>query len=827
MLNTDLALVTESWLNENSFEGHLKWQDFSFFSRNRQNKKGGGVCLWCKNKFKPNLINHRDHKNLSDLVDILPISFCTDSSTIALILLYIPPSLNNNSDIEILLCDWIDMNIKVNQYDDLIICGDVNRTNLDILQGEYNLCNVIRSATRGNAVLDKVYFSQNLINLYTNILILDPIASSDHSAILISTNGPSKHVKKAEVKSNYYYDFRQADLTFIHYHSDILFNDSPCDNINQLSSSFYKSIYDILGTIPCKLIRRTHKDKPWISDKIKGLINDRWKAYRSKNYSKYVYLKDKVKKEIVSAKENWLTQKRQKDSNMWNVVRFVEGKHPTSKMYSEDQLDEITAIAKTLYYNKEENSITENTALHANKKVHTSSIYQFCINALTSLDVKKSVGIDNVPNKFYKTFLPYIIEPLSHFISQILSTCSFPDNLKQAYIIPIPKKTSSDTKNFRPISILNTLARLVEKVLFLYYEDTIYQSYGENQFGFRSGSSTTIALIYIFQCIKSIMEQSSTSGCLLIAIDLSKAFDNINHSTLIHKLRAYTHSSYASLISSYLSNRSAKIKIGENCSDPISINKGVPQGSCLGPALFCTYISDLKPALSSNVLVKYADDLTLIMPITGNIENDIDIEMKNIVEWCDRNDMKINLSKTQALPIIKQNKSFSTTKIQCTNEICLLGFTFDDKQSFNSHFHKAVSKASKNIYLIKQLKNIIPAKDLNSIFSAKIKSVVEYGLPAIPHISSSSLYLINRLYKRCNNLIFGNSSSINQTEDKRKHQAFKLFKQIITDPTHILHSFLPTRSKTGRFILPAIPTQRSHDSFFNQCAFLFNLDFVR
>jgi len=799
--------VTESWLHDSSFTGHLQWSGYSFFSKVRQGKRGGGVCLWCKNQWKPKLIDYKDSEQLSNLIDFIPISFSTDSFNVALILVYIPPSLNDNKDIELLLSDWIDAHIDKDRYPNLIICGDVNRVNLDILKGEYNLHNIIKDSTRGNATLDKVYLSPELMQRYKNVSVVDPIASSDHKAVLISTENKEEVHSTGFVKYNLVYDFRKVDFLFTTRQTDLLSSITSinCNDINQYTSHFYHTINSILNTIPTKVVRRTHNDKPWISDKIKSLINDRWAAFRRKQFPKYNHLKEKIKKEISLAKKNWLTNKWNKSKDLWSVVRFIEGKSTKSRMYCKTQLPALAQIAQDLYFDTNQNTSVSSTLTQKgnHQSISFMDIFQSCLTALGSINIKKSIGADQIPNKFYKVFLPFIINPLSHFVCVILKTSSFPDSLKEAFILPIPKASPSDINNFRPISILNTLARLIEKVIFQYYESTIYNAYGANQFGFRAGSSTSIALIFIFECVKKIMDQNNNDGCLLIAIDLSKAFDNVNHATLIDKLNHHTNLSFTNLIKSYLSNRKARIKIDEMSGPEFIINKGVPQGSCLGPALFCIYISDLRPALPTSTLVKYADDVTLVLPINDDISNSLKIEMDNINKWCSDNRMQINMNKTQALPILKKGKTFNCTEITCTDEILLLGFKFDHHLSFNAHFAKAV-KASRNIYLLKTMKYCVPQKALHSIFTAKIRSFVEYGLPSITHISSFALFMIRRLYKRCLRIIDINTSSSTDIEETQKSQKLKLsdFPETIQENYRQPSTLSSSLSATPLFLRP-------------------------
>jgi len=818
-------MVTESWISDSTNINNFRWQNFSFFSQSRKHKKGGGVCIWCKNIYKPMLLTN-DSIKLANDIDSLALAVTVNNSKIIIILLYIPPQYNHSDDIDLQLCDWLNSEVANTFYDGLIVCGDTNRVNLDILEGEYNLKNIVTEPTRNHAILDKIFINDFLLPHYSEVNILDPIASSDHNAIFVKGHVPEISDEK-NTKLSLVYDFRNSFLP----HVDNLFaafpkfDASDLSDVNIITEKFYNTAYQTLNQLPVKFIKRTISDKPWINNKIKSLINDRWKAYRNKNFTKYEHLKQKVKSAIKSAKNNWISSKT-KGKNLWSVVRQIEGKKVSQNQYTIKNIEDITRQAKEIYCSQDHPSQLNNFPAFTTN-ISTVDLYMHCVKELSSINTKKSIGLDEIPNKFYCTFLPFLIDPILHLATLSIKQSEFPNALKTAYIIPIPKKSASDVINFRPISVLNTIARIIEKIIFKFYEPIIYNAYGINQFGFTSGSSTTVALIYILGTINKIMNFKQISGCLIVAVDLTKAFDKVNHTILVQKLKNYTNDPFAKLIQSYLSNRQACIKIQNTVSDSFSINRGVPQGSCLGPALFCIYMSDLLPVHSTTTIVKYADDISLILPVDGNTEKVLEDELQNINTWCIKNEMVVNQSKTQALPILKKGKCFTSTKIKCYETISLLGFTVDKNLKFDEHFAKAVAKGSRSIYLLKQLRHFMQVRDLQYVFEAKITSIINYGLPAIPNISFYSKQKIGKLYKRCLTIIQSTQPEERSTDETRKRQTLKLFQQIKDNKNHRLYCFLPKRSHTGRYLIPKTQSQFSHNFFAVQGAILFNKCYIR
>ena len=190
--------------------------------------------------------------------------------------------------------------------------------------------------------------------------------------------------------------------------------------------------------------------------------------------------------------------------------------------------------------------------------------------------------------KILKHIVDVIKEPLSLILNKCIHESVFPDELKVAKVIPLFKKgDKQDCSNYRPISILPIISKIFEKIihtrLLQFFEKN--KILHENQFGYQKGKSTTKALIEIVGAIVDSFNAKENIGATLL--DLSKAFDCVNHEYLLHKLHHYgirgdTHN----LIASYLSNRTQKVVIGNNISECKLLDIGVPQGSILGPLFF-------------------------------------------------------------------------------------------------------------------------------------------------------------------------------------------------------------------------------------------------
>ena len=210
-----------------------------------------------------------------------------------------------------------------------------------------------------------------------------------------------------------------------------------------------------------------------------------------------------------------------------------------------------------------------------------------------------------------------IISPILalHF-NYLYKIGKFPDTLETGKITPIYKKEDEeqDLENYRPISTLPIFGKIFEKLIYkrLYNFFVAQNLLHGKQFGFRKNHSTSHAINYSIHHINQAIKNKE--HVLDIFIDLSKAFDTIDHKTLLAKLRSYGVRGIAhSLIESYLSNRKQYVSVlGEN-SDLADVIYGVPQGSCLGPLLFLIYINDISNTSNEGEFILFADDTNIFV----------------------------------------------------------------------------------------------------------------------------------------------------------------------------------------------------------------------
>lgn len=238
---------------------------------------------------------------------------------------------------------------------------------------------------------------------------------------------------------------------------------------------------------------------------------------------------------------------------------------------------------------------------------------------------------------------------LSSIFNWSFSSGVFPSALKTALITPIYKSGDQHTlSNYRPISILPAISKILEKLANNRLNDflTANQLLFVNQHGFRSNHSAEIAVTELVDEISACLDNKELS--VGIFVDLSKAFDTINHSLLLKKLTHYGIRGIAwEWFHSYLSKRSQQVSINNIISNPLSITCGVPQGSILGPSLFLLYINDIYKTSTLARFILYADDTNIFLSHKNpsKLFKLVSTEFTKVLEWFKINKLSVILTK--------------------------------------------------------------------------------------------------------------------------------------------------------------------------------------
>ena len=384
------------------------------------------------------------------------------------------------------------------------------------------------------------------------------------------------------------------------------------------------------------------------------------------------------------------------------------------------------------------------------RPISTNEVFKMILN----LDCKKKTS-GPIPNKILKQSVHIISPILRNIINKTFDSGLFPDKLKLAEITPVPKYCNSkNVGDFRPISILPSVSKLIEKAMADQLEKYFEAIFSNLLCGFRKRYSTQHALLQLLRSWQKSLDDGNIVGTILM--DLSKAYDCLPHDLLIAKIAAYqVDFKSLCLIQSYLSNRFHRVKIGAKFSNWLENQLGVPQGSILGPIFFNIFINDLLLFICDANICNFADDNSIYA--AGKDQQEVisilQKEISNVLYWFKVNSMAANPDKFQ-LMFLGKNKdniakiSFENIILQPTNCVKLLGISIDSKLNFESHVQALCKNASnkiKALFRIRPYLDIYSAKRICDIF---ILSIFNYCPLIWMYGCKSNDKLINKTHKR-------------------------------------------------------------------------------
>ena len=386
------------------------------------------------------------------------------------------------------------------------------------------------------------------------------------------------------------------------------------------------------------------------------------------------------------------------------------------------------------------------------------------LKLLNKMDTDKAAGIDNLSGKFLKDGAIILAKPISEICNLSIKYSIFPTDCQIAKLKPLFKKGSTThPKNYRPISLLPLISKIIEKVIHDQTQDFLNnnQIFFKFQSGFRKNYSTDSCLSYLNNKIATGFESGLHTGMILI--DLQKAFDTINHEILINKMEFLGFSKGVVLwFKSYLSKRKFKVNLNQTFSKPGNLLCGVPQGSILGPLLFLLYINDMPQSVNCELLL-YADDTCLIFQHCDikEIETQLNRDFSSICDWFVDNKLSIHFGedKTKSILFCSKHKikkasplniQYKDIKIKQYSKVTYLGCILDETLSGESMATHVINKVNSRLrFLYRQNKFLdIPLRRL--LCNAMIQPFFDYACNAwYPNLNAGLKKRLQTAQNKC------------------------------------------------------------------------------
>lgn len=855
--NVDVVCVTESWFKTGVMDETYALHGYRIFRGDRHNRIGGGVAIYIRNSLATKFLINSPPGN--------PLQYCfvevvCERKKCLLGVVYRPNSYFDLTPIFNLLENYSP------NYWKTIVCGDFN---CNLLNYEGSESFVQSMKTLGLDIVNTTVpthftHASTLLDLFLSNDCQDVFYSqasapafSKHDLIFATFNFP-----RGELQSKYTYrDFRNIN-------SDVLEQDMQRINWHPIYHGISTDTQvDLLQHIVLELFnthvplrtKTTHPYKSWFTPEIIDLKNKRDTAYKKwrkfklqEFYNSFRQLRNLVNSKIKQAKRVFYDRHfdhKLPSKTLWQNLRELGvGRKKNAEMNDIDPNQ----------LNREFTKVQMTSSTSADPVDSTLSGFEFAcieqadvVNAILKIK-SKAVGIDGIHPIFIKIILPYILPAITHIFNNIIVTSTFPTAWKIAKILPALKKKASSNSpaEYRPIAILPFLSKVMEKIIHKQMSVFIQRNklLCTNQSGFRPYHSCTSALLKVTDDIRVAMDKDLITFVTLL--DFSKAFDTVDHTQLLLKLkRLFGFSSPAiKLIKTYLGGRKQAVAVNNAMSDLIATSAGVPQGSILGPLLFTIFINDLPTIIKYSSLHMYADDVQLYISCKLDLIKDaackLNEDLRKILDWSEVNSLKLNPAKSKCLVISRNgmngcdipNIFLRNEPIELVDKAKNLGVWFNKTLSWDDHISTIIGKVYGSLRNLSMSQCFTPLHTRLMLVRALLTPIFTY---ACEIFCCSSAFIRRKLNVAFNNItryVYGlrrfdhvseyTKNILGCTLDKYlEYCTIKYLHKIITSkqPPYLFEKLKISRStRSLSLIQPRVSYQNSERQFFVHAIRLWN-----
>lgn len=733
----DILALTETWLTHVVDDNELHINNFKLVRRDRGYGRGGGILLYIRSSLQYRILTDI---HVTDCTEQIWVEFRAKGVRTVLGIFYRPPGFAHFSH----FLEEFEYNIseQLLQCDNLLCLGDFNIDlySLDSLYCQrfisilnaYNLSQVINEPTRVG--MSKASLIDLILCLNNDFLISAGVDStlniSDHLVIKCEVK---QIVHKAKPFMIRYRDFR--DFNEDVFYSD--FMDIPfyeilyAHDIERKLKLFNTHLLNLYNKhAPMREAVISKKKAPWLTQEIKNLMKLRDKAlskYKKnkvpENWENYRQLRNRVTIESENGKKMYLENNVHPGyaKNNWKVLKdmniYSKGtKEIPVELGSAEDINDYFINAANLE-NLDPNTL--NFYLQNNKGMAT---FEFRLATIDDIDAafrsirSMAIGTDGIGLFMLHNCFPDILPIILHLVNSCIETSIFPKAWKSSFLLPIPKISNpTELKDLRPISILPTLSKVIERILENQVREYIelHKILPSTQSGFRKDHSCVTALLKVTDDILEATDRGELTA--LVLLDYSKAFDRLNHQLLLAILKYLGFSKDAcKLIKSYLTGRTQCVKLNGQQSNSREVCNGVPQGSILGPLFFTLYTSQLLIYLRYVSKHCYADDTQIYLSFKpDNIQEaniKISHDLKLLIKASKAHCLSLNPQKCQML-LFGQPKAREQFKNQlnvivdeqplsCSISAKNLGLKLDVNLRFSEHVNGCIQRAFTNLKLI-------------------------------------------------------------------------------------------------------------------------------
>lgn len=778
----DVIMITESWLNPSIFDAELFDDQWIVFRRDRcqsgDHREGGGVIIAVRNYISSTLV-----PQLDDTIEQISVKLTLGMRNLFLNAVYIPP------DAELVVYENYIRSLRslfdtLTACDEIVIAGDFNLPKIVWIPDAdtpfiFDACNVNndKECTIVDGCSD-LGLNQicNFENSRGHVLDLIFVSFVDNISVDRASHclkGDSQFHQEIEmnlvrdlhcdepIEEVWVFDFFKGDYDAINHRLES-FDWSIILNSNDVNSCV-DSLHEVLNNVISEFVpmrkKREAISRPWLTRDLKNLRNRKNRAYKSyassgliEDFEAFSLLNEEFNVMNLHAYNSYVIRTgsnlKRNPKKFWNLVNSKRNTNGLPKtmflgdVSTSDTTEKCNLFAKFFQdvYSAPSNQSPRLFAARedifdplSTLKLDESEI----VTGLQKLKSSKPAGPDGIPNKFLNMTSTCLGPILGYIFNLSLSLGVFPDLWKPSFMQPFHKNGDrADVTNHRGIAKLSEIPKQFEKMVVEKIAPHFMSRIHASQHGFLQGKSTETNLVSFTNNLLCNLEEGKQVD--VIYTDFQKAFDRVDRNLLLNELRSFgVPQIFVNWISSYLTDRTQRVKLGDTLSILIQQTSGLPQGTHLGPLFFLPFINSVCDIFKDCDFLLYADDLKLYKVIKDDSDvQSLQCNLDRLVQWCNDSSMSLNVPKCKVMSfhrksadnVISSDYYIDGHLLSRTSSMRDLGVIMDPKCNFGQHIDQAIVRASRMLGFVKRnAKQFDDPFVTKSLYCSLIRPILEYA----------------------------------------------------------------------------------------------------
>lgn len=808
----DCLCLTETWLHSLISDDIVSVSGYKLFRKDRpttfKKRRGGGIAVYVLEKYDVDEIDFDSLKCQDVEFSCLKIHGLK-VKPVTCVTIYRPPDGSTPKCIDLL--STLSEKIKKDHGGEIVFYGDFNinyknrkcKWSLE-LKGWETISGLKQLITKPTRV-DKT--STSVIDLcFTNVQHIHKSGVLDMN---LSDHFPIFFIKKKirETKNSCSFVGRNySELSAERVEAALLsFNSLPIDKSkcpNDIWAGMQNTFIKVADEIcPNKMFYIKHDKPSYFTDELKMAINERDSLYKTarlkKDETNWLAARKKkleVRKLLVTAKKKFIRENLTKFANnpikYWKTMgKFLkQSKDPPITCVIDDNNEKVGGTKAANLINKYfccigdklaskiKPSLNEYIPKGTQCELHWEDVIseETVLKEIRKLNTRKSSGIPLLGARILKECLLVSCSKFTELLNICVTGGIFPTAWKRAMVVTIPKGNKKPyLTNVRPISLLpypgKVLENIIHKKLYDYLE--INNLICPEQSGFRRNYGILDPISDL--CVYINRKFNEGKHVICVYIDLAKAFNSLDWSTLVKKLSCLgIRNNFLGLLSDYLQNREQIVTLNGILSDVGYVNHGVPQGSTLGPTLFSIYMNDLPRNINGMYTKMYADDTVLYYEFDKKVSlNDqlknFNTQLEVLSDWCNYNKVTINVEKSMCMlftPSLVSRDSFwknepelwlNGSRLKVVHSYRYLGMDLDEHLKFDKLYDNALNKARTKMFTLLKLRKYVDAKIALQIYKTYVLPIIEFGLLFMDNYYVRQIARLQKIQNKCLRICYG------------------------------------------------------------------------